>query len=46
MHMHTYVNSYQEVTAIFLWFGWEQGGLFLMPGILFLQVEQNGQTKG
>lgn len=39
-------HAYQGVKVVILWFGLEQGGLFTIQGIWFLQLELNGQAGG
>lgn len=41
--MQIYIGSYQEVTAIFLWFDWEQGRLFSTPQHI-VSKDQTGQA--
>lgn len=41
VHMHTYIAT---GSCRYFPFDWKQGGLFLCPGILFLQVDQSGQA--
>lgn len=44
IHIVQYTHTHQEVTAFFfLWFGWEQGMLFLTLGDI-VSVGGTGQT--